>query len=299
MKKWVNRKSRIRGSLTVNIITKNEEKNILKAIESIKDLADEIIVIDTGSKDNTAKEATAAGAVVYQDKWDDDFSKPRNLALEKSKSGWILSLDADEIVPKRGREEIVEMIKRPEVVGWRIETMNFCLDHRKLDVKVNDGYYEEGRKHKFYIGSEKTRLFQKIPGVKWDFPIHEVVDASIGSIGGRFGKGFIKVLHLHKEMSEEEIKKKTEFYLGLCEKKVKQYPKMGHAWGELAACELHKRLYLRAARSYYNAIKYGEDIAKNRYGYAGVLKILGNKKESDQEVERALCKDFPNLTTIK
>lgn len=299
MKKWVNRKFRIRGSLAVNIIARDEEKNISRAIESVKDLVDEVIVIDTGSKDNTIKEAAAAGAKVYQEKWDDDFSKPRNKALEISKTEWILSLDADEIIPRRGREEIKDMVSRPEVVGWRIETMNYCKDHRKLNIEINDGYYEEGKDNKYYIGSVKTRLFQRIKGVRWDFPIHEVTDLSIGIIGGRFRKGFIKVLHLHKEMNEEEMKKKTEFYLRLCEKKVKKYPKMGHAWGELAACELQKRLYVRTARSYYNAIKYGEDIAKNRYGYAGVLKILGQIKGSEQELERAICMDFTNLTTIK
>lgn len=299
MKKFINRRVRSRGSISVNIITKNEEENIRRAIKSVRDLVDEVIVVDTGSKDNTLDIAVSEGAKVGQIEWEDNFSKPRNKALEMSKSSWILSIDADEVIPKRGREEIIEMTKWPEVAGWRMETWNYKTDHRTLDIQVNDKYYEEGNEYTHYVKSIKTRLFQKRKGVCWEFPIHEVVDRSIGRLKGRFAKAKIAVQHFHKEMSEKEKKSQVKFYLKLAEKKVRQNKRDGHAWGELAVCELISRLYPRAARSYYNAIRYGEDSAKNRYGYAGVLKILGARDKSDREINRAICKDFPNLTTIK
>lgn len=298
MKRWVNRKVETKGSLAVNIISRDEEKTIKRAIESVAGLADEIIVVDTGSKDNTIKEAAAAGARVYEEKWDDDFSKPRNKALDMSRAGWILSLDADEVIPKRGREEITHMISRPEIAGWKIETWNYCKGARMLDIRANRGEYEEGKGYGFYVGSIKTRVFQRREGVRWCFPIHELVDWSITKMGGRTEDAKIKIQHLHDKEGKEEIKRKTEFYLRLCEKKVRQYPQMGHAWGELAVCELNNKMHMRAARSWYNAIKYGEDTSKNRYSYAGVLRIMGHTAKSDQEIERAICKDFPNLTTI-
>lgn len=299
MKKWRYKKSLVRGSLAVNIITKNEEAVIKRAIESIADLADEVIVVDTGSTDNTLVEAINAGAKVSQEKWEDDFSKPRNKAIELSTTEWILSLDADEVVPKRGKEELSQMMARPEVAGWRLETWNYGFAINLLNVQVNKGIYEEGKDYPFYVGSTKTRMFQRRKDIRWRFPIHEVVDPSIIDLRGRFAEGLLKIQHLHKEKGSESLRKRADFYLALCEKKVRQYPEMGHAWGELAVCELIKGLYPRAARSYYNAITRGEDISKNRYAYAGVLKIMGFLKESDKEIDRAICMDFPNLTTIK
>lgn len=298
MRKFINRKVRYKGSLAVNIITKNEEESIGRAIKSVADIADEIIVVDTGSNDGTMGKAISEGATVKQVVWNDDFSMPRNEAMAATRSDWILSLDGDEMIPRRGREEIVEMISTPEIASWRMETWTYNKEQRMLDIQVNNNYYQEGKGFKYYIKSIKSRLFQKRKGVIWEFPIHEVVDPSIFRMGGKFKLAKMAVQHLHKEASPEDFKKKGELYLKLSEKKVKQYPHMGHAWGELAVCELSARLYFRAARSYYNAIKYGEDCPRNRYGYAGVLKILGHQKLADLEIDRALCMDFTNLTTI-
>lgn len=299
MQKWKYNKALIRGSLSVNIITKNEEAVIKRAIRSIVDLADEVIVVDTGSTDNTLVEAINAGARVSQQTWDDDFSKPRNRAIELSRCEWILSLDADEVIPQRGKEELSQMMARPEVAGWRLETYNYSFEKNVLNIQVNNSNYEEGKGYPFFIGSTKVRMFQRRDNIRWWYPIHEIVDPCIINLGGRLAEGLLKIQHLHKESRPESLKKRADFYLKLCEKKVRQNPESGHAWGELAVCELIKGLYPRAARSYYNAISKGEDISKNRYAYAGVLKIMGFLKESDMEIDRAICMDFPNLTTIK
>lgn len=299
MRKFINRRVRTRGTISVNIIAKNEEKKIGKAIRSVIDLADEIIIVDTGSSDNTLSVAINEGARVSQIEWKDDFSEPRNKALKMSRAEWILSLDADEVLPKKGKEEITEMTKRKEVAAFRMATRNYKTDHRTLDIQVNDNFYEEGKEYSHYVRSIKTRLFQRKEGVYWEFPIHEVVDRRVRIMGGKFEQAKIEVQHFHKNLSLEERKKQIEFYLKLAEKKVKENPKDGHAWGELAVCELISRFYPRAARSYYNAIRLGENIGKNRYGYAGVLKILGHREKCDREIERAICLDFPNLTTIK
>ena len=298
MRKFINRRVRYGGSLAVNIIALNEEENIGRAIRSIKELADQIIVIDTGSKDGTMGKAIIEGATVKQMTWSDDFSAPRNEALKMSNTDWILSLDADEVIPRKGKANLTEMLKFPEIAAWRMETWTYHRESRMLDILVNMNEYEEGKDFKYYIKSIKTRLFQKRKGVRWEFPIHEVVDPSIARLGGKFKLAGIAVQHLHRKMSKEDNQRKTDLYLRLAEKKVRQYPLMGHAWGELGVCELAKKLYQRAARSYYNAIRYGEDTAKNRYAYAGVLKILGFPEKGDREIDRALCMDFPNLTTL-
>lgn len=77
-------------------ITKNEEENIKKSIESLQGQADEIIVVDTGSTDKTMAVARKLGARVYHFGWHDDFAAARNFALGKATGDWLVLLDADE-----------------------------------------------------------------------------------------------------------------------------------------------------------------------------------------------------------
>ncbi|TAN30989.1 glycosyltransferase [bacterium] len=82
--------------LSVCLIVKDEEQMLQSCLDSIADIADEIVVYDTGSSDNTVEIAKAAGARVIEGYWDDSFARARNAALEQASGEWILSLDADE-----------------------------------------------------------------------------------------------------------------------------------------------------------------------------------------------------------
>ena len=78
------------------VIVKNEAENLPLWLEKMSQLADEMIVVDTGSEDNTKELAVAAGAQVYDYQWQDDFAAAKNYAISKAKGDWILFLDADE-----------------------------------------------------------------------------------------------------------------------------------------------------------------------------------------------------------
>ena len=86
-----------RRSLSICMIVKNEELNLAKCLMSVKPVADEIIVVDTGSTDKTKAIASALGAKVFDFTWTNDFSEARNYSLSKASGDWILVLDADEI----------------------------------------------------------------------------------------------------------------------------------------------------------------------------------------------------------
>lgn len=97
--------------LSVVLATRNEEKNIEKCLLSVRDIADEIIVVDEESTDSTQKIARSLGAKVYSTKHEQMFHKTKQKALDLSTGDWILQLDADERVTASLAKEIVQVIE--------------------------------------------------------------------------------------------------------------------------------------------------------------------------------------------
>lgn len=94
-------------SLTVIILTKNEERNMAAVVQNCLQVTDDVLVVDSGSTDKTVELAEANGARVVFRAWDNDFSAQRNFGLEQTKADWVLYLDADE----RLKPELVAAVK--------------------------------------------------------------------------------------------------------------------------------------------------------------------------------------------
>ncbi|WP_276839182.1 glycosyltransferase family 2 protein [Anaerovibrio lipolyticus] len=145
-------------TLAVLILTKNEEQNITRCISSVS-FADEVIVVDSGSEDNTCKLAEDLGAKVYHhDMTDSGFAGQRNFALECTKADWVLYLDADEqITPELG-VELQNHIKKEPQQAAAIKRINVVMGQL-----MHHGVYRPD-----YI----MRLFPKNK-VRWDGVVHE------------------------------------------------------------------------------------------------------------------------------
>ena len=85
-----------RPLLSVCMITRDEERGLARCLKSVASVADEIVVVDTGSKDHTIEIAKAAGARVKEIEWPNDFAAARNAALDAATGDWVLSIDGDE-----------------------------------------------------------------------------------------------------------------------------------------------------------------------------------------------------------
>ncbi len=110
--------------LSVSIITFNEEENLPNALKSIKDIAEEIIIVDSGSTDKTVSIAKDYGAKVFIEKWK-GYVAQKNSALEKCTKDWILSLDADEIVSEELKDNIIRVINSPDADGYYINRITY------------------------------------------------------------------------------------------------------------------------------------------------------------------------------
>lgn len=96
--------------ITACMIVKDEEKNIESSLKSLKNQVDEMIVVDTGSADQTVKLAQQWGAEIFHYRWQNDFAAARNFALEKAKGDWIIFLDADESLVLAGNESLKTLL---------------------------------------------------------------------------------------------------------------------------------------------------------------------------------------------
>jgi len=106
--------------LSVCLIVKNEEHRLKKTLASIKPVADEIVVADTGSTDNTVQLAQELGARVCHFKWCDDFSAARNFCFSQAKGDWIFWLDADEELLPQSVDELRNCLVRKDVFAFLI-----------------------------------------------------------------------------------------------------------------------------------------------------------------------------------
>ena len=94
-------------TISLCMIVKNEEMHIARCLDSVAGLADEIIIIDTGSDDRTKEIASGYTSKVYSYPWKDDFSEARNYSFSKASMDYCMWLDADDILEEAGKEETV------------------------------------------------------------------------------------------------------------------------------------------------------------------------------------------------
>ena len=157
--------------LSVCIITYNEEANIARTLDSVKGIADEMIVVDSGSTDKTVELACARGAKVFVEEWR-GFSKQKNAAMAKTSGDWILSLDGDEEVNPKLAASIQRLLKSagaaPEFDAYMVGRKNLYLN-RWLK---RSGYYPD----------RKLRLVRRGMGEFEDRAVHESMH-SVGTIG--------------------------------------------------------------------------------------------------------------------
>lgn len=144
--------------LSVVIITLNEERNIERCLSSVKDIADEIVIVDSRSTDRTEEIAKSFGAVVIQHDFE-GYVKQKNFADSHASHDHILSLDADEALTDQLKDSITQALQNFEADGY---TMNRLTNYAGKWVR-HSGWYPD----------RKLRLFDRTKGQWEGLLIHE------------------------------------------------------------------------------------------------------------------------------
>jgi glycosyltransferase involved in cell wall biosynthesis len=151
------------AKLSLCMIVKDEAFLIRRCLESVRDVTDEIIVIDTGSTDDTPQIAAEFGAQVHHIPWQDNFSEARNHSLELASGDWILFLDADEELAVQSKDILRQVINDDQNEGYLIKILN----------RIDDENWNEVRPDLVF------RLFKNRPEYRFQNAIHEQITDSI------------------------------------------------------------------------------------------------------------------------
>jgi len=219
------------------MIVKNEEKVLERCLSSVKDVIDEIIVVDTGSTDKTKEIAAKYVNHVYHYDWNDSFADARNFAQSKATGEWILVMDADEYVDSSNLESAIQELK-----SFEIETFDAC------EVKV---FNFTGNYGETIVQNHSVRIFRNLPTIGYSRSVHEQVTRTDGEL--RIKSLGLILYHSGYLNNVVGTKKKNERNTKLIEKQMSITGQSGFDYFNLGNELLSQGLTEKALESYIKA----------------------------------------------
>ena len=151
--------------LSLSMIVRDEAERLPQCLTSVAGFVDEMVVLDTGSQDDTVAVARSLGATVHEIAWPGDFAPARNRALDLVQGDWVLVLDADERLRAEARAPLQRLMEEPDALV-------ITLLRREL-----------GAAQAPY--STVSRLFRRHPSLHWSRPYHSLIDDSVLALQAR------------------------------------------------------------------------------------------------------------------
>lgn len=260
------------------MIVRDEEEYLPGCLESVRGVVDEIVVVDTGSRDRTVEVARGYGAKVYFYEWRDDFAAARNESLRHTSSEWILWLDADERLSEPSRRVIRRLLRISDYMGY-------ALWIRSPIGEMAPGMAEDV--HSF------VRLFRNHPGVTFEGVVHEQVVPSIKRLGGKIAQTDLEIIHLGYALDREAMDRKHRRNLTLLERQVAEQPDFALGYFHLGQAYYLCGRYPEAREAFKRALNLAGlergHIANIHLNLASIHLKGGHLEEAQQEAEQVLA----------
>jgi len=259
-------------TLSLCMIVKDEESNIAKCLDSIKDIVDEIIIVDTGSADSTIEIAQKYGAKIYNYKWNNDFSAARNESIRYATKDWILYLDADETLSAESSKFIKTLLKNAKNdIGGFLVTIE--SKHSKLEggSEIHRGAY--------------PRIFRNYgyPKIKFIGRVHEQISPALNDLGKNVAHTDVVIYHYGYDQSPEVMQDKIKRNYNLLLQHVNEEPTNGYAWFQLGQTLGLMQLKKESEDAIKFAIKC-DDLSESIYASAcaTLSQLIGNSKRFEE-----------------
>ena len=193
--------------LSACVIVKNEAENLPRWLRCMAQVADEMIVVDTGSQDDTVALAEAAGAKVFHFPWINDFAAAKNYALEQAAGDWILFLDADEYFS----EESLQVLRQ--------EMQRYHRDKKAGVVLCRLINIDKENNNKIVDTMLQSRIFRNLPNIRFEGCVHERLINTKGNLKMLSNS---KLVIYHTGYSASNFQKKAKRNMVLLQERLKQ-----------------------------------------------------------------------------
>ncbi len=223
-----------RPSITLCMIARDEDSVIGQALASVQSIVTEMIVVDTGSTDQTREVAQSFGANVMRTPWEGDFAAARNIGLAQATGDWILVLDADEAIDQ-SQLTLLQECANDSSRCYELVQRHYSNDHRLSDYRLARGEFPTWeRNYRGFFESRLVRLFPNNRGIAYVGRIHELVEPSIQRIAElSIQSTEIRLQHYGHTPEQLEKKNKNRLYRSLGIAKASESPSDWKAFYEL------------------------------------------------------------------
>ncbi|MBX3135702.1 glycosyltransferase family 2 protein [Candidatus Obscuribacterales bacterium] len=194
--------------LSVVIVAQDEERTIGRVIEAVKPIADEVVLVDSGSSDKTIEIATSLGARVLHQDWL-GYAGQKNFAIDLAKNDWILSLDADEILTPELVAEISEVLNDPnatEYDGYKLPRVLYIGD---TPIK-HGGFYPDAQLRLIQRGKGRFNDRMVHEAIKVDGPVKMLKNCML-HYAYKDVAGFSAAMEKYAQLSAKEFAKRKKF----------------------------------------------------------------------------------------
>lgn len=242
--------------LSISTIVRNEALRLPGFLGALAGLDAEVVLVDTGSADDTVAIARAGGCAVHQFPWCDDFSAARNAALSHCQGRWVLSLDADEYIATADHDALMEHLRGPSDRAFRFTTRNYTGETTASGFVFSPPGDPHAGGYPGWFPSTKVRLFPNTPGIAFEGAVHEMIGPSLARRNITLLDSSIPVHHhplRHRSAAEQRAKQ--EMYLALGQKKVQADPGNPKGHKELGDQHLDLGQLADALRCYGEAVR--------------------------------------------
>ncbi|UCF05722.1 MAG: tetratricopeptide repeat protein [bacterium] len=275
-----------RSGISCCMIARDEEDCIATALESVRELADEVIVVDTGSRDGTPVEARRCGARVFHSNWYNDFSEARNFAISKATKEWILVLDADEMIDTADHTRILSLVLGGDASAFLFDQLTYSNARRAFGLIPVSRCAGPFRDATGYIRSEQVRLFRRRTGIHYRGAIHEEVESSLREACIKPHRAGCAIHHLGRLESSGRVYRKTRLYLTGYDSVRMRYSRNSRYLFEIAVQLLDLGYIDRAAEQ----AELGLTVEPNNWELLNLLGLVHLKRARHEEAERYLMR---------
>ncbi len=276
------------GSISLCMIVRDEEEFLDECLHSVEGVVDEIVIVDTGSTDQTINIAKTFGARCYSAPWTHDFAYMRNISLEYASKEYVLVLDADEVLTSKGKEGIKKYLNEfPNAAGFFIHILN------QTDA---DGIQEIEE-------SLNVRLFRNNAQYRYSGALHEQIAESIlqANPPGIIFDSPIEILHRGYLKSVITKKGKKERNLEIAIREVKDFPSDSFRAFNLGMEYVRLQQFDNAVHIFKQAKKWTDPnalwVSRFYKIYISVLMQMGKWEEAHELLEETITM-FPDYTDL-